>query len=169
MPKYVSSDRSQPYLLPPDMRDWVPEDDLVHFVLEAVERVSMSRFRVNERGTGSAQYHPRMMLALLVYCYANGIFGSRRIERATYRDIDVRYVASKCQSLARSSDGPRGRWVSRASTARRMNSSQYVPASVRHQRGASCFFQYTTRSLIASTTARADWAEPSCQPDRADV
>ncbi|MXY54747.1 MAG: IS1182 family transposase, partial [Gammaproteobacteria bacterium] len=57
MPKYVSSDRSQPYLLPPDMRDWVPEDDLVHFVLEAVERVSMSRFRVNERGTGSAQYH----------------------------------------------------------------------------------------------------------------
>ena len=40
--------------------------------------------------------HPRMMLALLVYCYANGIFGSRRIERATYRDIGVRYVASNC-------------------------------------------------------------------------
>ena len=45
---------------------------------------------MNERGTGSAQYHPRMMLALLVYCYANGIFGSRRIERATYRDRSVR-------------------------------------------------------------------------------
>ena len=94
MPKYVSSDRSQPYLLPPDMRDWVPEDDLVHFVLEAVERVSMSRFRVNERGTGSAQYHPRMMLALLVYCYANGVFGSRRIERATHRDLCVRYLTA---------------------------------------------------------------------------
>ena len=51
---------------------------------------------MNERGTGSAQYHPRMMLALLVYCYANGIFGSRRIERATYRDIGVRYVAANC-------------------------------------------------------------------------
>lgn len=43
----------------------------------------MQRFRVNERGSGSAQYHPRMMLALLIYSYANGVFGSRRIERAT--------------------------------------------------------------------------------------
>ena len=65
-------------------------------MVEAVERVPLERFQVNERGTGSAQYHPRMMLALLVYCYANGIFGSRRIERATYRDIGVRYVAANC-------------------------------------------------------------------------
>ena len=93
MAKFVERDQSQLYLLPVDMREWLPEDDLAHFVLEAVERVPMA-FRVNERGTGSAQYHPRMMLALLIYCYANGIFGSRRIERATYRDIGVRYVAS---------------------------------------------------------------------------
>ena len=65
-------------------------------MVEAVERVPLERFQVNERGTGSAQYHPRMMLALLVYCYANGIFGSRRIERATYRGIGVRYVAANC-------------------------------------------------------------------------
>ena len=96
MPKFLQRDRSQPFLLPPDMRDWLPEDDLAHFVVEAVERVPMGRFRVNERGTGSAQYHPRTMLALLIYCYANGIFGSRRIERATYRDIGVRYVAANC-------------------------------------------------------------------------
>ena len=94
MAKFVDSGQSQLYLLPVDMRDWLPEDDLAHFVLEAVERVPLGSFRVNERGTGSAQYHPRMMLALLIYCYANGIFGSRRIERATYRDIGVRYVAS---------------------------------------------------------------------------
>ena len=56
----------------------------------------MSLFKVNERGTGSAQYHPRMMLALLIYCYANGVFGSRRIERATYRDLGVRYVTADC-------------------------------------------------------------------------
>ena len=55
----------------------------------------MSAFEVNERSTGSAQYHPRTMLAMRVYCYANGIFGSRRVERATYRDIGVRYVAAK--------------------------------------------------------------------------
>lgn len=92
MPNFVESSPSQAYLLPPDMREWVPEDDLSHFVLEAVERVPMSSFSVNERGTGSAQYHPRTMLALLIYCYANGIFGSRRVERATYRDLGARYV-----------------------------------------------------------------------------
>ena len=96
MAKFVERDQSQLYLLPVDIRDWVPEDDLSHFVVEAVNRVPMSTFVVNERGTGSAQYHPRMMLALLIYCYANGIFGSRRIERATYRDLGVRYVASNC-------------------------------------------------------------------------
>ena len=79
---------------PPDLREWLPEDDLAHFVVAAVERVPLSHFRVNDRGTGSAQYHPRVMLALLIYCYANGIFSSRRIERATHRDIGVRYVTA---------------------------------------------------------------------------
>ena len=55
----------------------------------------MGAFKVNRRGTGSAQYHPRMMLALLIYCYANGIFSSRRIERATRRDIGVRFVVDE--------------------------------------------------------------------------
>lgn len=90
--RFVNVDRKTPMLLPPDLRDWVPEDDLVHFVIEAVEAVEPSRFHVNERGSGSAQYPPRMMLALLIYCYANGVFGSRRIERLTYRDVAVRYL-----------------------------------------------------------------------------
>ena len=63
-------------------------------MIEAVERVDLSAFKVNHRGTGSAQYHPRMMLALMIDCYANGIFSSRRIERATHRDIGVRFVAA---------------------------------------------------------------------------
>ena len=93
MANLVESGHSQGYLPPPDMREWVPEDDLSHFVREAVNRVAMEKFRVNERGTGSAQYHPRMMLGLLIHSYANGIFGSRRIERATHRDLGVRYVS----------------------------------------------------------------------------
>jgi transposase len=86
--------RDMPMLLPPDLRDWVPEDDIVHFVIAAVEQMpsTPNSFAVNLRGTGSKQYSPRMMLALLVYCYASGIFSSRRIERATYRDIGVRYL-----------------------------------------------------------------------------
>jgi transposase len=94
MSNFVDCAREQGFLLPPDLRDWIPEDDLAHFVIEAVERVAIGAFKVNERGTGSAQYHPRMMLALLIYCYANGIFSSRRIERATHRDLGVRFVAA---------------------------------------------------------------------------
>ena len=92
--RFINIDRQTPLLLPPDMRDWVAEDDLVHFVIEAVERLPLSTFAVNHRGSGDAQFPPAMMLALLIYCYANGVFGSRRIERATYRDVAVRYLCA---------------------------------------------------------------------------
>ena len=90
--RLVNVDRDTPMLLPVDLREWVPEDDLVHFVIEAVDSMRLPSMGVNRRGTGSEQYPPRMMLQLLVYCYANGMFSSRRIERATYRDIAVRYL-----------------------------------------------------------------------------
>jgi len=90
--RFVSVDRNQALLLPPDLRDWIPKDDLVHFVIEAVQGLDLRTFKVNVKGSGSAQYPPHMMLSLLVYCYANGIFSSRRIEWATYRDIGVRYL-----------------------------------------------------------------------------
>lgn len=94
MPNFIPYNRNQRLLLPPDLREWVGEDDLVHFIIEAAERVDIRAFKVNWRGHGHAQYHPRMMLALLVYCYANGILSSRRIERASYRDIAVRYICA---------------------------------------------------------------------------
>ena len=81
-------------LLPEDLRDWVSEDDLVHFVIEAVEGMNLQGFRVNQRGCGDAQYPPSMMLALLIYCYASGVFSSRRIEAATRRDVAVRYLCA---------------------------------------------------------------------------
>ena len=94
MVNFIPYDRSQSFLLAPDLRDWIGEDDLVHFITGAAERVDIGAFKVNWRGHGKAQYHPRMMLALLIYCYANGIFSSRRIERATHRDVAVRYIAA---------------------------------------------------------------------------
>ena len=94
MSNFIQADPNQPLLLPVDLREWVPADDMVHFILEAVEQVPLAHFQVNVRGSGSKQYHPRMMLALLIYCYANGVFGSRRIEAATYRDIAVRYLCA---------------------------------------------------------------------------
>ncbi len=90
--RLVNVDRDTPMLLPPDLRQWVPEDDLVHFVINAVETMNLSAVSVNSRGSGSKQYPPRMMLALVIYCYANGVFGSRRVERLTYRDVAVRYL-----------------------------------------------------------------------------
>ena len=92
--RFVSVDRDTPMLLPPDLRDWVPEDDLVHFVIEAVDRLPLKTFRVNHRGTGERQFPPHMMLALLIYSYANGLFSSRRIERATHRDVAIRYLCA---------------------------------------------------------------------------
>ena len=87
-------DRDQAFLLPPDLKDWLPEDDIAHFIVAAVERVRLGAFRSNPQAGGKPQYHPRLMLALLVYSYANGVFSSRRIERATYRDIGVRFIAA---------------------------------------------------------------------------
>ena len=94
MATFVPFSRDEPFLLPPDLRDWLPEDDLAHFVVAAVERVPLDAFQAKTAASGKAQYHPRLMLALLVYCYANGVFSSRRIERATHRDLGVRYVAA---------------------------------------------------------------------------
>lgn len=90
--RFVNIDRDTAMLLPPDLRDWVSEDDLVHFVIKAVERLPLETFTVNHSGSGSAQMPPHMMLALLIYCYSNGIFSSRKIERATHRDLAVRYL-----------------------------------------------------------------------------
>jgi transposase len=90
--RFVNVDRETPMLLPVDLRDWVPQDDMVHFVLEAVEGMAGKSFEINHRGSGSAQYPPRMMAALLVYCYSQGVFASRAIERATYHNIAVRYL-----------------------------------------------------------------------------
>jgi len=90
--RFKNLDRSTPMLLPPDLRDWVAEDDLVHFVIGAVERLPLSTFHVNHKGCGSEQYPPHLMLALLIYGYANGLFSSRRLERATHRDVAVRFL-----------------------------------------------------------------------------
>jgi transposase len=92
--RFKNIDRNIPLLLPADLRDWVAEDDLVHFIIAAVERLPVSSFKINERGCGDEQYPPQVLLALLIYCYANGIFSSRRIERATYRDVAVRYLCA---------------------------------------------------------------------------
>ena len=81
-------------LLPPDLKEWVAENDLAKFVLEAVGVTETTSAAVNERGSGSEQYPPAMMLAVLIYCYATGTFSSRRIERASFDSVAVRYLCA---------------------------------------------------------------------------
>jgi transposase len=92
--RFVSIDHDTPLLLPPDLRDWISKDHMVHFVMDAVDALDLSMAKVNERGTGSKQYPPRTMLALLIYCYATGTFASRRIETLTYENVAVRYLCA---------------------------------------------------------------------------
>ena len=92
--RFVNLDRQTSMFLPCDLRDWVPADHLVHFILDAVEHIPTAHFHLNHRGTGSAQYPPTMMLALLIYCYATGRFGSRTIEAATHGDVAVRFLCA---------------------------------------------------------------------------
>jgi transposase len=92
--RFIDLDRQTPMFLPCDLREWVPDDHLVHFIVDAVEQLPLTHFHVNHRGSGSEQYPPAMMLALLIYCYATGRFGSRTIEAATYSDVAVRYICA---------------------------------------------------------------------------
>lgn len=93
--KFVNIDRDTPLLLPPNIREWIKEDHLSHFILDAVEGMDMHSAKVNHRGCGSKQYPPTMMLALLIYSYCSGLFSSRAIESSTYDSVAVRVLCAE--------------------------------------------------------------------------
>lgn len=94
MSHFRTCDRDTPYLLPPSVEDWLPEEHLARFVVEVVEQLDLSPMARAYRGSGSAAYHPSVLLALLIYGYATGTYSSRRIESATYDSLAFRYIAA---------------------------------------------------------------------------
>ena len=92
--RFVRVDRDTQLLMPPDMRGWVPQNHLSHFILEAVEGFDTRSAKVNHRGSGDAQYPPTMMLALLIYSYSSGVFSSRGIELSTYDSVATRVLCA---------------------------------------------------------------------------
>ena len=78
-------DRKTRYLLPPSLDEWMPEKHLARFIGEVIDELDLGRMSGAYRGTGSASYHPRILLSLLVYGFATGVFSSRKLERATKR------------------------------------------------------------------------------------
>ncbi len=84
MSNFRNFDPGTAFLLPPSVDDWLPEKHLARFIMEAVDALDLSAMSNSYRGSGSASYHPKLLLAILVYGYATGVFSSRKLERATY-------------------------------------------------------------------------------------
>lgn len=94
MSRFVLVDRQTNYLLPPSVDEWLPEEHLARFVVEVIDQLDLSELTRSYAGRGSAAHHPSMLLGVLVYGYATGVFSSRKIERATYDSVAFRYIAA---------------------------------------------------------------------------
>jgi transposase len=94
---FLACDREQPFLMPPDPRDWLPEDHLAWFLLGSVEQMDLSAFYGSYRvdGWGRAAFEPSMMVSLLLYAYARGERSSRGIERKCVEDVAYRVIAAQ--------------------------------------------------------------------------
>ena len=127
---FLACDREQPFLLPPDVREWLPEDHLAWFVIDAVGVIDTAAFYAAYRGDGHgrAAYEPSMMVALLLYCWSRGVRSARRIERACLEDVACRVIAAHQRpdhaTIARLSCGTSARW---ASCSARCSSSARTP------------------------------------------
>ncbi|EMJ4936276.1 IS1182 family transposase [Pseudomonas aeruginosa] len=94
MSRFRPVDRKTLYLFPPSVEEWLPEDHLARFIVEVIDGLDLSPLQKAYAGRGSAAYHPGLLLSLLVYGYATGVFSSRKIERATYDSVAFRFIAA---------------------------------------------------------------------------
>jgi transposase len=94
MSRFIPVDRQTDYLLPPSVDEWLPDGHLARFVVDVVEQLDLSALTQRYTGRGSKAHHPAVLLSLLVYGYATGVYSSRKIERATYDSVAFRYLAA---------------------------------------------------------------------------
>ncbi len=87
-------DRETGFLMPPSVDEWLPQRHLARFVVEVVERLDLRAITGSYRGSGEASYHPQLLLGLIIYGYATGVFSSRKLERATYDSVAFRFIAA---------------------------------------------------------------------------
>src|SRR6476660_7529629 len=87
-------DRDTGFLLPPSVDEWLPQKHLARFVVEVIDGLDLSAMAGSYRGSGSASYHPALLLGIVVYGYARGVFSSRKLERATYDSVAFRFIAA---------------------------------------------------------------------------
>ena len=94
MSRFQPVKRDMDYLFPPSMNDWLPEHHLARFVVEIVEQLDLTRMERAYGTSGSDAYHPAVLLSILMYGYATGVFSSRKLEHATHDSIAFRFVAA---------------------------------------------------------------------------
>lgn len=94
MSNFRPVDRQSLFLLPPSVDEWLPQRHLARFVVEVIEQLDLRALVGAYRGSGSASYHPSVLLGLLVYGYATRVFSSRRIEQATHDSVAFRFIAA---------------------------------------------------------------------------
>src|SRR6202162_4429283 len=94
MSNFRQIDRETGFLLPPSVDEWLPERHLARFIVEVIAGLDLRSMSGSYRGSGSASYHPKVLLGLLVYGYATGVFSSRKLERATYDSVAFRFIAA---------------------------------------------------------------------------
>ena len=94
MSNFRTIDRQTGFLLPPSVDEWLPEKHLARFVVEVIDGLDLSAMSGSYRGSGSASYHPALLLGILVYGYATGVFSSRKLERASYDSVAFRFIAA---------------------------------------------------------------------------
>src|SRR6056297_2408911 len=87
-------DRDTLFLLPPSMNDWLPGGHLARFVVEIVGQLDLTAIKSAYAGRWSRAHHTEMLLTLLFYGYATGVFSSRKLEQATYDSVAFRYIAA---------------------------------------------------------------------------
>jgi len=91
---FIDCDSKTAYLLPPSLDDWLPKGHLARFVVEIVDQLDLRSLKDSYSGRGSYPYSPVMLVALLFYGYATGVFSSRKLERSTYDSVTFRYIAA---------------------------------------------------------------------------
>lgn len=94
MSRFKPIRRNMNYLFPPSMNDWLPEHHLARFIVEIVEQLDLKPLERAYGTSGSAPFHPALLLSILVYGYATGVFSSRKLENATYDSVAFRFVAA---------------------------------------------------------------------------
>lgn len=94
MSNFRTIDRQTGFLLPPSVDDWLPEQHLARFVVAIVDALDLRALSGDYRGSGSKSYHPRLLLSVLFYGYATGVFSSRKLERAIYDSVAFRFIAA---------------------------------------------------------------------------